>query len=206
MRAAISHFRGRSRSAVSHSGMTPLEPRLDELSIRGDGVALRDFSHADLPLIEEASADPFIPVLTTVPAVYSLAEGEAFVERQVRRRLDGEGWSLAVHDEANDRPVGQIGLWLRNAHKGRAEIGYWVVASARGGGLAGRATTMLSEWAFANLDISRLSLFIEPWNDASIRTAESAGYRREALLHQWERVGGVPKDMYSYVRLPPSEG
>ena len=57
---------------------------------------------------------------------------------------------------------------------------------------------MLSEWAFAQLDVSRLSLFIEPWNTASMRTAEHAGYVREGLLRDWERVDGVPKDMWSY--------
>jgi RimJ/RimL family protein N-acetyltransferase len=55
-------------------------------------------------------------------------------------------------------------------------------------------------WAFKHLDVDRLSLFIEPWNMASIKTAERAGYEFEGLLGNWERVGGVSRDMSSYVR------
>ena len=176
---------------------------LPDLELTGPGLRLRPFRMGDLGLIEEASADSFIPLLTTVPSTFTPEEGAAFIHRQLGRRLGGEGWSLAIHDDAGERAIGQIGLWLRNAHKGRAEIGYWVVASARGSGLAASATRLLSEWALENLDVSRLSLFIEPWNTASIRTAESAGYEREGLLKSWERVDGVAKDMLSFVRLAP---
>ncbi len=177
---------------------------LVDLDLAGAGLRLRPFDMADLALIEEASADPFIPLLTTVPGTFTPDEGAAFIQRQLSRRVGGEGWSLAIHDLAADRAVGQIGLWVGSLTRGRAEIGYWVAASARGSGAAGRATGLLSEWAFANLDISRLSLFIEPWNVASIRTAESAGYEQEGLLKSWERVDGVAKDMYSFVRLASS--
>lgn len=180
-----------------------MDGALPELALEGSGLQLRPFSMVDLPLIEEASRDPFIPLITTVPSSFTTEEGSAFIERQVSRRTGGEGWSLAIHDRSAGRAVGQIGLWLRNVHKGRAEIGYWVVASARGSGAAARATDLLSAWALSNLNVSRLSLFIEPWNTGSIRTAESAGYEREGLLKSWERVDGVAKDMISFVKVQP---
>lgn len=178
---------------------------LPEVDVSGLDLRLRAFSLADLELIHEASADAVIPLLTTVPATYTRQEGEAFVERQLGRRTGGEGWSLAIHDTSADCAIGQIGLWLRNLSKGRAEIGYWVAPSGRGSGAAGRAVRLLSTWAFENLDISRLSLFIEPWNMASMRTAEAAGYEQEGLLKRWERVDGEAKDMYSYVLLAPGD-
>lgn len=177
---------------------------LPELTLDGDRLRLRAFRPDDLQLIEEAASDPFIPTITTVPAASSTAEGKAFIERQIQRRISGVGWSLAIVDEETDRAVGQIGLWVGNLHKGRAEIGYWIAPSDRGSDTAGRALGLLSDWTFEHLDVSRLSLFIEPWNTASIRTAESADYRREGLLAAWERVGGVSKDMLAFARLAPA--
>ena len=176
-------------------------PELPDLELGGRGIRLRPFAMEDLELIKEVSDDPIIPLITTVPSTFTAAEGTAFIERQRGRRRSGEGWSLAIHDESAGRGVGQIGLWMRSAHKGRAEIGYWIAASARGSGFAATATDLLSEWALSALDLDRLSLFIEPWNKASIRTAEAAGYEREGLLKHWERVDGVPKDMISFARL-----
>jgi RimJ/RimL family protein N-acetyltransferase len=44
-------------------------------------------------------------------------------------------------------------------------------------------------------------LFVEPWNIASARTAEFAGFRREAMLRGWERIDGVQKDADCYAQL-----
>ncbi|MCP4964141.1 MAG: GNAT family N-acetyltransferase, partial [bacterium] len=176
---------------------------LPEITVRGDNLELRPFAPSDLPVVEEASRDPLIPKITTVPSDYSAIEGRAFIDRQTSRLSSGEGWSLAIVDQEAQLPVGQIGLWIPQIHKGRAEIGYWVAQSGRGRNIAGRALKLLSDWAFQNLDLDRLTLFIEPWNVASVKTAESAGYQREGLLRSWERVAGTPKDMYSFVLLAP---
>ena len=168
------------------------------MTIEGDRFRLRPFRHDDLSLIEEASRDSFIPTITTVPRDFTPETGTAFIDRQNLRLSSGAGWSLAVAETTTDRAIGQIGLWIPQIHKGRAEIGYWIAESGRGLGAAGHALNMLSTWAFSTIDVSRLSLFIEPWNEASIRTAETAGYVREGLLREWERVDGVAKDMWCY--------
>lgn len=175
---------------------SPLPP----IEIVGDRYRLRPFRPDDLDLVEEASRDDLIPLITTVPTTWTPQAGHAFIDRQNARLSDGEGWSLAIAGLTSDRAVGQIGLWISHLHKGRAEIGYWVGASGRGQGAASFAVQALTDWAFEHLDVDRLSLFIEPSNTASIKTAERAGYEFEGVLKNWERVDGVPRDMGSYVR------
>jgi ribosomal-protein-alanine N-acetyltransferase len=65
-------------------------------------------------------------------------------------------------------------VWIRNIDLGRASLGYWLGASARGRGAAAAALLAVSEWALENLEIVRLELFVEEWNVASWRTAERA--------------------------------
>jgi RimJ/RimL family protein N-acetyltransferase len=175
---------------------SPLPP----IEIVGDRYRLRSFRSDDLHIIEEASRDDLIPLITTVPSTWTPQEGVAFIDRQHSRQSGGAGWSLAIAHRDSDRAIGQIGLWISHLHKGRAEIGYWIAASGRGHGAASRAVEALSNWAFDHLDVDRLGLFIEPSNTASIATAERAGYRRDGLLRSWERVGGTPRDMWSYAR------
>ncbi|WP_218021749.1 GNAT family N-acetyltransferase [Nocardia harenae] len=128
--------------------------------------------------------------------------GRDFVLRQHRRAADGEGWSFAIAEAASDTAVGQIGLWRRDIAHGRVSIGYWVEHDHRGRSYATRALRLLSDWG-ATLDgISRLELYVEPWNEGSWRAAESAGLRREGLLRRWQKIDGVPRDMYLYARLP----
>ncbi|MFF2390190.1 GNAT family N-acetyltransferase [Agromyces sp. NPDC058104] len=150
--------------------------RLPEL---GDGrVRLRAFGPQDVPLVLEASADPMIPLITTVPQSADPRSARAYLARQARRLASGEGYSFAIADH-DDRARGQIGLWPRRDDRGRAGIGYWPAPSARGRGFASAAVRLVADWAWTLGTIERLELFTEPSNAASIAVAESTGFSRE---------------------------
>jgi len=92
-------------------------------------------------------------------------------------------------------------LWLRDWEEGRASLGYWLAGSARGQGVAAEALRAVVRWALGDLRIPRLQLCVEPWNVASVRTAERAGFRREGLLRSWQQVGEERRDMIMYSML-----
>jgi [ribosomal protein S5]-alanine N-acetyltransferase len=144
--------------------------------------------------------------VTSVPAVYSDDAGRAFIERQHVMALEGHGYPFVIADGADlHQGLGAMGLWLRDIESGRASIGYWLVPAARGSHRARDALRALVAFAFDELAIPRLQLFIEPWNVASQRTAEAAGFTQEALLRGWERIGEVQHDAYCYALLHPGE-
>lgn len=171
--------------------------RLPELV--GERVRLRGWRASDAHAVREASYDPLIPVITTVPSVDSEEEALAFVERQRDRLRDRAGYPFAIAD-ADDRAVGFVILQLRGAEGARGSVGYWVCPSQRRRGYAAEALRVLTAWARELGDLDRLELYVEPWNEGSWRAAESAGYEREGLLRAWERVGGEPRDMYMYAQ------
>lgn len=174
------------------------DPQLPVLD--AGGYVLRPWTLADLAVVEEASRDDLIPLITTVPSPYSHEQGVAFIQSQWNRAAPGAGYSFAIAEHCG-RAVGQIGLWLRSADEGRASLGYWIAASARGRGAAAQALTAIAYWAFGFPGIDRLELYVEPWNVASVRTAERARFQREGLLRSWRPVGGQPKDMFMYSRV-----
>ena len=167
----------------------------------GDSFALRAWELGDLPLVQEASGDDLIPLITSVPSAYSPEEGEAFVRRQWQRAATGSGYPFVIERVHDGRPVGNVGLWLRDLNQGRASLGYWVAGSARGQGAAGEALRAVAAWALGDLRIPRLQLYVEPWNVASQRTAERVGFQREGLLRSWQRVGEERRDMIMYSLL-----
>jgi RimJ/RimL family protein N-acetyltransferase len=62
-----------------------------------------------------------------------------------------------------------------------AEVSYFLRASARGRGFATRAVRLVTRWAFDELGIQRFELRAHPENEASIRVAERAGFKREGI-------------------------
>ncbi|MBT2900360.1 GNAT family N-acetyltransferase [Streptomyces sp. McG3] len=167
----------------------------------GPDFVLRPWEMSDLPLVREASLDPYIPLITTIPSRYSDAAAEAFVRRQWERAATGAGYPFAIVRSRDRRPVGAIGLWLRDLPEGRASLGYWLTAPARGQGVARAALRTVTGWALRDLGVQRLQLFIEPWNTASARIAEDVGFRREGLLRGWQQVGDRRRDMTVYALL-----
>lgn len=157
-------------------------------------------SAADLELVQEAFADDLIP-LNTVSATSSREAATRFVERQWQRAAARIGYPMVIVRRRDHTPVGSIGLWLKDIDEGRASIGYWVVRSARGHGIATHALAAVATWALEELSIPRLQLYVEPWNRASIRTAERAGFECEGLLRSWQKVGDRRRDMFMYARL-----
>ncbi|MER7246369.1 GNAT family protein [Kribbella sp. NPDC000426] len=167
----------------------------------GDRHVLRAWSLDDLPLVQEASADNYIPLVTTIPSMYSRAAGEAFVRRQWERASSGAGYPFVIVRVEDERPLGMVGLWLKDQGQGRASLGYWLVGSARGQGVAAAALHAVVRWALSDLRMPRLELYVEPWNAASRRTAERVGFQREGLLRSWQQVGDERRDMIMYSML-----
>ena len=176
-----------------------LPPEFPEL--RAGPFCIRAWHVKDLALVREASSDPHIPKITTVPPNYTDEEGRLFLQRQWDRAATGAGYSFVIAEAEGDRGIGAIALWLRNIDLGRASIGYWVAPSARGRNAAWHALCAIRDWAFTVHRIPRLELYVEPWNTASIRTAEGAGFCREGLLRSWETVGGERRDMLMFSLL-----
>src|SRR5882757_564626 len=178
--------------------VAPLDiPRL----VAGESFELRSWELGDLPLVREASSDDYIPLITTVPSAYSQEAGEAFVRRQWERASTGSGYPFVIVRVEDGRPLGTVGVWLRESNEGRASLGYWVVRSARGQGVAAEALRAVAAWALGDLQIPRLQLYVEPWNSASQRTAERVGFQREGLLRSWQQVGEDRRDMIMYSML-----
>ena len=187
---------------MSGFDLTAFTPPLRVPELVRPPVVLRPYAVSDLAMVRRASADPLIPSISSVPRRYTDDAGRAFIARQHTRDAEGYGYSFVIAPESEPTAgIGSIGLWLQEIESGRASIGYWLVADARGHGLAAHALRAVVSFAFDALSIPRLHLFVEPWNVASARTAEAAGFTREATLRGWERIDGEQRDADCFALL-----
>nr|WP_202526764.1 GNAT family N-acetyltransferase [Streptomyces sp. SID486] len=170
------------------------------------GLELRPWrlDDADADALHTAGQDPAISHWNLF-SVAGRDEARARIERlHARRRAEtGVIWAVAPIGGA---ALGLAGLGDVDLAGGTAEVVYWVLPEARGGGIAVAATRRLSRWALDDLGLHRLALCHSTANPASCRVAEKAGFtaegtRRGALLHAdgWHdlhvhaRVAGDPE-------------
>ncbi len=165
------------------------------------GVRLRRFRDEDADMARELSLDEYVPTIGTLPARATEEEALAWVERQRRHHVRGTGFAFCIADAASDRPLGQIGLWARELGAGRAQAGYAVAPGARGRRAGAEALLALLEFGWTIPALHRVELLIEPWNTASTRTAEYAGFTREGLLRSHQEIAEERRDVLIYAAV-----
>lgn len=179
--------------------LTDLWPAVDPVC---GSVTLRAFRPEDAPMAMELSQDPYVPTTGTLPLNATPDQAQHWIHRQQTRPMDGAGFSFAVVDTTDGRCAGFAGLWVRELPAGRAQIGYGIAPPFRGRHLAADALRAVTAFAWTIPELHRTELYIEPWNTASLKTAERAGYLREGLLRSHQEIAGQRRNMllYSTVR------
>ncbi|WBO67399.1 GNAT family N-acetyltransferase [Streptomyces camelliae] len=153
----------------------------------GDGLLLRPWQAQDAPAVHAAFQDPLMHQWH-IRSCDSEEEAAGWIG-QWQREWRGERqaqWAVVAAD--GDELLGRVALRDIVLGDGVAEVAYWTVARARGRGVAVRATTALSRWAFEEVGLHRLELSHATANQASCRVAVKAGFapegtKRSALLH-----------------------
>ncbi|GHI07205.1 acetyltransferase [Streptomyces cellostaticus] len=151
------------------------------------GLELRPWRPADAGALVAAGQDPAIRQWNLL-VVESPEDARQRIERMHERWRAEQGAVWAVAGQDGGEAVGLIGWNDVDLVGGSAEIVYWVLPAARGGGVVVEATRRLSRWALDDLGLHRLRLCHSVANPASCRVAEKAGYAfegtmRGALLH-----------------------
>lgn len=84
-------------------------------------------------------------------------------------------------------------------------MSYWTFPEFRRRQYASRAVALVCDWAFAELGVERMEIYVEPDNVASRRVAERAGFTEEGVLRARGLFGAERRDLVRYSRLPSDE-
>lgn len=168
-----------------------------------DGVIVLDqhtFADSDAHLAgedeEQARRFGWHPARSTPESVR-----RAIGKWQAEWASNGSTRTFAVRETQTGALAG--GCQLRLRKKQIAEMSYWVFPAFRRRGFASRAVSLACQWAFAELAVERMELYVEPDNAASRSAAERAGFTEEGIVRAREQIGGERRDMVLYSRLPP---
>ncbi len=181
--------------AMEQVALCPPDPPLNDGT-----VALRPWTHADVPTLVAACSDPEIARWTTVPNPYAEPDAEAWLDGQAAGMASGHALPVAIVSPEQGEVLGAIEVGWRG--DGVGEIGYWVAPWARRRGVASAAVRLLSRWAIDHLHAQRLQLKAEVRNHASQGVALRAGYRQEGVLRSYATIKGERRDMVMFSLLP----
>ena len=160
------------------------------------GAEVRSWQEHDLePLVRIANnRDVASNLRDRFPHPYDAVHGLGFL-RWVAQQPVESVWAIALDGSV----VGGIGLQLgHDIERVSAEIGYWLGQPFWGRGLATSALRAVTNFAFAEFELTRLFAVPFESNSASIRVLEKAGYVLEGRLRQSAIKDGEVLDQRLY--------
>ncbi|MFL6182676.1 MAG: GNAT family N-acetyltransferase [Actinomycetes bacterium] len=176
--------------------MAPVDP----IELKDDDLLLRPWQEGDVDAVFRACQDQDIQRWTChVPSPYTRQDAQEFVGGSPAQWADGTP-SCAIVDAVSGELLGSMGV-ADVTSDGDAEIGYWVAASARGRGVATRATRLIAAWLF-ECGSPRITWRARVGNLISRRVAESAGFVVEGTARQGMACRGERVDVWVASLLP----
>ena len=171
-------------------------------NLERDGIALRRLSARDVrPFAQAFRDDPRLGAAIGAEEDPTEAAIRRFIARQPRLRARGEFLGLAVTDATRRPFLGHVMLHTLDFRHERAELGYWLVRSARGRGVGRIAVELLVDWAFERLGLYRLEIATAPDNAAARALALSLGFAQEGVLKGRNLERGRRVDVVLLARL-----
>jgi RimJ/RimL family protein N-acetyltransferase len=111
----------------------------------------------------------------------------ARVEGAAKRAAAGGGLELAIADRESDELLGTVVLHSLDERHEHAEVGFWVLESARGRGVGTEAVGLMVDFAFSALGAHRVEMITLPAlpHIEPVRAlARRLGFTEEGVLRQ----------------------
>ena len=168
----------RPRAAAARTTETNDPPAFTPL--KTERLTLRPFRPEDAAALHRLiNHFDIARMLELVRFPYHRELADEFIESSTKNLATGAAVQLAITGHENDHEtlVGGVGISIdRAARTGR--LGYWVGQKYWGHGVATEAAARLTSYAFANLEIDRITAGVATDNPASAAVLRRIGFRQ----------------------------
>ncbi|MDQ3365399.1 MAG: GNAT family N-acetyltransferase [Myxococcota bacterium] len=148
-------------------------------------LQLRELRLDDAGAVASGAGDSRVArYLIQVPSPYPVTLARRWVIGRVEWWSLGRGVTYGIARRTSpDQLLGTVSL-RRYARDRRAELGYWLAASAWGHGFATEATRRVVDFGFRELGLARIYAQVIEGNTASIHVLEKLGMVHEGVKRQ----------------------
>ncbi|MBI5527989.1 MAG: GNAT family N-acetyltransferase [Deltaproteobacteria bacterium] len=162
--------------------------------------SLRPYRPEDVDALVRNANDPEVArgLTDRFPVPYTEADAREWISACENRSPGQEFLAVEVQGEA----AGGVGFGIIDeVHPRTAMIGYWLGRRYWNRGIMTEAVTLATAHAFENRGVIRMEAGVYPWNKASTRVLEKAGYQFETILRARLFKAGQPYDEHFYAKI-----
>lgn len=150
------------------------------VNIKGKGFILRHYRKGDENSLRKNINNKIISRNTAaIPYPYTIKDARKWIKKSLNKN-DKKNKVFAI--DINGEVVGSVGLHKIEGHQ--AELGYWLAEKYWGRGITTQAAKLATEYSMKTLGLKRVYAKVFPWNKASMRVLEKAGFKHEGYMRK----------------------
>jgi len=120
----------------------------------------------------------------SIPYPYKMSNARSWINYNVKLDKKKKKEEINFVIDVGGEVAGSIGLRkIKMGHM--AEMGYWMGEKYRGQGIMTSVLKEITKYGFKELKLRRMEIGIFPFNEASKRVAEKAGYQYEGRMRKY---------------------
>ena len=134
-----------------------------------------------------------------IPYPYTLKDAKKWIAKNLKEAKKKNPTKINFVIDINNEVAGSVGLSKIEGY--RAEIGYWLAEKYWGKGIMTKAVKSVTKFGFEKLKLRRIYAEIFPFNKASRRVLEKAGYKFEGILRKAVKKDNKFLDVYLFAKV-----
>jgi len=173
-------------------------PSFEHVTLETERLLLRPLRTSDAASLFAIFSDPRVMRYWSTPPWTAMEQAVDLIARDRIAMAAGEHLRFGIERKEDAEFLGFCTFFDFKADSRRAEIGYGLAHAAWGHGYMHEALVPLLRYGFADLDLNRVEADIDPRNEASRRSLERLGFKKEGFLPERWIVAGVVTDSDLY--------
>jgi len=173
-------------------------PAFDQLTLTTPRLLLRPLRDVDAPALFAIFSDPQVMRYWSAPPWQHIDAAHTMIALDRQAMASGEHLRLGLERTQDHDLVGVCTLFALSRQCRRAEVGYCLASRAWGRAYMDEALRALLQHGFTELALNRVEADIDPRNEASARSLERLGFKKEGHLRERWIVGDEVSDTALY--------
>ena len=150
-------------------------------------LLLRELREDDAVRVYELRSDEKVNEFIDRPRAVNVDDGLAFILRIKKDIAEKDVFYWAIEEQENKQMAGTICLWNFSEDRRTAEIGFELLPSFHGKGLASEALEAVLRFSFDQLGLQKMLAWFHRGNQASARLLAKKGFRHDMEVEEKNR-------------------
>ena len=133
----------------------------------------------------------------SIPYPYTLKDAKKWVAKAIEKTKQRKSDSVYFVIDIGGEVAGSVSFIKQY----KAEIGYWLGEKYWRQGIMTEAVKLATKFGFKELKLKRIYAYVFPWNKASMRVLEKAGYNLEGILRKDIKKNNKFIDAYLFAKV-----